>query len=74
MHSLKALLHKGNILPSIPVACAIHKKEMYKNMKEILSCMNYKTYQWHICINLKVITTLWDYKQLCKILFSVRMG
>jgi len=59
LHSLKALLlHKGNILSSIPVACAIHKKETYENMKEILSCMNYKTYQWHICSNLKIITTL----------------
>jgi len=27
-------------------------------MKEILSCMNYSTYQWHICSNFKVITTL----------------
>jgi hypothetical protein len=59
LHSLKALLlHEGNILPSIPVACAIHKKETYENMKEILSCMNYKIYQWHICSNLKVITIL----------------
>jgi hypothetical protein len=44
MHSLKlVLLHKGNILPSIPVAYAVHKKETYENMKEILSCMNYTT-------------------------------
>jgi hypothetical protein len=41
MHSLKAvLLHKGNKLPSIPVACAVHKKETYENVKEIVSCVN----------------------------------
>jgi hypothetical protein len=37
MHSLKAVLHKGNVLPSIPVACALHKKETYANTKEVLS-------------------------------------
>jgi hypothetical protein len=41
MQSLKAvLLHKGNKLPSIPVACAIPKKETYENMKEVVSCVN----------------------------------
>jgi hypothetical protein len=49
MHSLKAVLHKGNVLPSI------QKKEPYENTKEILSCMNYKTYQWHICGDLKAV-------------------
>jgi hypothetical protein len=58
-HSLKAvLLHKGNVLPSIPVACAIHKQETYKHMKEILSCMNYRTYKWHICGDFKVTAIL----------------
>jgi hypothetical protein len=59
MHSLKlVLLQKGNTLPSIPVACAIHKKETYEDVKEILSCMNYKTHKWHTCGDLKVITIL----------------
>jgi hypothetical protein len=41
MHNLKAvLLHKGNILPSIPVACAVHMKTTYEDMKEILSFVN----------------------------------
>jgi hypothetical protein len=32
MHSLKAvLLHKGNALPSIPVAYAVHKQETRKH-------------------------------------------
>jgi hypothetical protein len=54
MHSLKpVLLHKCNILPTIPVAYVIHKLETHANMKEILSCVNYKTYQWRICSDLK---------------------
>jgi hypothetical protein len=45
MHSLKAVLfHSGNVLPSIPVAVAIHKKGIYEKMKENLSCVNYMTY------------------------------
>jgi hypothetical protein len=71
MHSLKALLlHEGNILPSIPVACVIHKKEMYENMKKILSRMNYKTYECHICSNLKVVTTLTGLQKSYSILIS----
>jgi hypothetical protein len=64
MHSLKTvLLHKGNVLPSIPVAYAIYKKETYENMKEIFSCGNYKTYQWHIYSDLKVIAILMGLKK-----------
>jgi hypothetical protein len=59
MHSLKAvLLHTDNVLPSFHVACAVQKQETYKNTKEILSCMNYKTYHWHICGDLKAIAIL----------------
>lgn len=54
-HNLIVLLLKGNILPSFPVTCTIHKKETYENMKEILRCITYNTYQWHICSGLKVI-------------------
>jgi hypothetical protein len=28
-HSLKAVLHNGSKLPSIPIACAVHMKESY---------------------------------------------
>jgi hypothetical protein len=59
MRSLKAvLLHKGKVLPSIPVACAVKKQETYENMKEILRCVNYKTYQWHIYGDFKVTAIL----------------
>jgi hypothetical protein len=44
LHSLQAVLsHKGNVLPSIPVAFAVHRKETYENTKEIISRVNYKT-------------------------------
>jgi hypothetical protein len=59
MHCLKAmLLDRGNTLPSIPFARTNHKKERYENVKEILSCVNYKTFQWHICSDLKVSAIL----------------
>jgi len=46
MYRLEALLfHKGNILPSIPVASTIHKNETYENIKEVLSFVTYKIYQ-----------------------------
>jgi hypothetical protein len=70
MHSLEAvLLQKGNVLPLIPVAYAVHKKETRKNTKELLSCVNYKAYQWHVCRDLKVTAILMGlqngYKQFC---------
>jgi hypothetical protein len=50
MQSLKAaLLQKVNVPSSVPVACNFSKKKTYENIKEILSCANYRTYQWHIC-------------------------
>jgi hypothetical protein len=59
MHCLKAmLLDKRNILPSIPVARTKQKKEKYENVKEIHICVNYKTFQWHICGDLKVSAIL----------------
>jgi hypothetical protein len=59
MHSLKAvLLHRNNVLPSIPIACAVHKAEIYENTKEIISCLNYKTNHWKIRGNWKPSATL----------------
>jgi hypothetical protein len=66
MHSLEAvLLHKGNVLPLIPVAYVIHKQKTYENMKEILSCMNYQTHQWRNCSDLKVIAILMGLQKGC---------
>jgi hypothetical protein len=51
MHSLKAvLLQKRKVLCSVPVACNFCKE---RNIKEILSCVNYMTSQWHIRGGLK---------------------
>ena len=40
--SLRAvLLHNGNVLPSIQVGHAVHLKEKYDNMKQLLRCIKY---------------------------------
>jgi hypothetical protein len=59
MHSLKAvLLNDGNKHPSIPVAYAVHMKETYKNMKNLLDKINYNKHCWNICGDLKNIAVL----------------
>ncbi|KDR22943.1 hypothetical protein L798_00777, partial [Zootermopsis nevadensis] len=57
--SLKAvLLCNGNMLPSIPIAYIVHKQETYVKMENILLCVHYLKYEWHICDDLKVIAIL----------------
>ena len=57
--SLKAvLLHNGNVLPSIPVGHAVHLKETYDNMKQLLRCIKYGQNQWQLCGDLKVLAVL----------------
>ena len=57
--SLKAvLLHKGNQKPCIPIAHSVHLSETHENMKILLEAINYKTHQWNICGDLKVIGML----------------
>jgi len=54
--SLKAvLLHNGNVYPSIPLAHAVHMKETYVNLQNLLRSMQYSTHQWNICGDLKVV-------------------
>ena len=56
---LKAvLLHNGNVLPSIPVGHAVHMKETYDNMKQLLRCIKYEQHQWQLCGDLKVVALL----------------
>jgi hypothetical protein len=69
------LLHKGNVLLSVPVGYTIYKEVIYENTKEIFSCVNYKTYQWHICNDLKVIAILMGLQIITQILlFPMGMG
>ena len=54
--SFKAvLLHSGNTMPSVPVGYAVHMKETYDNIKQLLTCINYDQHQWQLCGNLKVV-------------------
>ena len=48
------LLHNKNMLTSIPVGYAAHMKETYKNMKNLLQCINYEQYCWQLYGDFKV--------------------
>jgi hypothetical protein len=50
------LLHKGNQHPSIPVEHAVHTKETYVNLKQLLNKLEYSKYGWHICGGLEVVS------------------
>jgi len=40
------LLHIGNKFPSIPLAQAVHKKEMYENLQVLLPKKCYEEHRW----------------------------
>ena len=53
------LLHNGNQHPSIPVGHAVHMKETYENLKQLLKKLEYSKYDgWHSCGDLKVVSLL----------------
>ena len=55
--SLKAvLLHNGNSKPSIPVGHSTKRKETCDTMEILLKLLNYSTYNWKVCGDLKVIS------------------
>ena len=57
--SLKAmLLHIGNQKPCIPIAHSVNLNETHENMKILLDAIDYKSHQWNICGDLKVIGML----------------
>jgi ribosome assembly protein YihI (activator of Der GTPase) len=43
------LLHNGNQHPSIPDGHALHMKENYENLKQLLNKLEYSKYGWRIC-------------------------
>ena len=58
-HSLKAgLLYIGNEYPLIPCAFATNMREYYAVIKLWLDKINYKSYEWSICDDFKVIGIL----------------
>jgi len=55
--SLKAvLLHNGNQHPCIPVGHAVHMKDTYGNLKQLLNMLEYSKYGCHICGDLTVVS------------------
>jgi hypothetical protein len=57
--SLKAvLLHNGKQHPPIPVGHAVHMKETYENLKQLLNKLEYSKCGWHICGDLEVVSLL----------------
>jgi len=54
------LLHNVNQHPSIPVGHAVHTKETYENLKQLLYeyKLEYSKYGWHISGDLKVVSLL----------------
>ena len=61
--SLKAFpLHNGSTLPYIPVGHSVHNKEPYENMI-LMEAIDYDTFKWQICGDLKVIVLLLGLQQ-----------
>jgi hypothetical protein len=55
--SLKiVLLQNGNEHPSLPVGHAVHTKETYEYLKQLLNKLEYNNYGWHICGGLKAVS------------------
>jgi len=51
-------LHNGNQKPSVPIAHAVKTKENYETMVNLLERINYKSYVWKICSDLKIVAML----------------
>lgn len=57
--SIKAvLLHNTNIYAPVPIAHSTVMQENYNNMQVLLEKIDYKSHQWQICGDLKIISML----------------
>jgi hypothetical protein len=64
--SLKNVLQRnGNHLASFPVAHAVHLKEKYENLLQLLEKINYKQHQGMVCGDMKVLCMLLGQQQGC---------
>ena len=52
------LLHNGNQHPTVPVGHAVHMKETYETLKQLLNKFDYSKHGCHICGDLKVMSLL----------------
>lgn len=53
-----ALINKGKILPTIPIAYSRTLKETYETMKLVLEKIKYEQFEWMICGDFKIINIL----------------
>jgi hypothetical protein len=54
------LLRNGNQHPFIPVGHAVHMKEIFVNLNQLLNKLEYNKYGWNICGDLKAVSLLID--------------
>lgn len=64
VESLKCvLLHIGNKMPSVPIAYSTACKETYETMQNLLRLVQYESFHWKICCDLKVVSLLTGVKK-----------
>ena len=60
---------QGNSLPSVPIAYSTTMKELYKNLKAVLTSIQYDDHNWHICADFQVVAMVvglqLGYTKLC---------